>query len=85
MYVIITSFLIIFLLQYLLCAKTRSKKLHFLPICAFIVSSCVFAVLAHVITGWDALAYIVFAIASAYAAAVCGVTLVIFYFVKKRK
>ncbi len=76
---IILSFIAVFSLQFFLCMKTRSKKLHFLPICLFFALACGLAVPAHLITGWDALAYIVFAVLAWYISSVCGVALVAYY------
>ena len=86
---IILSFMAIFSLQFFLCMKVRRKKLHFLPVCIFFVLACGLTVPAHLVTGWDALAYIVFAIMAWYIAAVCGVALVAYYavnrIIKKKK
>lgn len=76
---IIFSFVAIFSLQFFLCTKTKTRKLHFLPVCIFFVMACGLTVPAHLVTGWDALAYIVFSIVAWYISAVCGVALVAYY------
>ena len=76
---IILSFVAVFSLQFFLCTKVRSKKLHFLPICVLFVSSCFLSLAAYFARDWDALAYIAFAMICGYFAAVCGVALVSYY------
>ena len=80
---IILSFVAVFSLQFFLCKKAKSKRLHFLPVCIFLVLACGLTVPAHLVTGWDALAYIVFAIVAWYISAVCGVALVAYYALNK--
>ena len=63
---IILSFVAVFSLQFFLCTKVRSKKLHFLPICVLFVSSCFLSLAAYFARDWDALAYIVFAMICGY-------------------
>ena len=76
---IILSFVAVFSLQFFLCKKAKSKRLHFLPVCIFLALACGLTVPAHLVTGWDALAYIVFAIVAWYISAVCSVALVAYY------
>ena len=80
---IILSFVAVFSLQFFLCKKAKSQRLHFLPICILSVMACILSVIAYFVRDWDALAYIAFAIISGYFAAVCGVALVAYYALNK--
>ena len=56
-----SSIVVVFILQLWLCFKVEKKKWKVLPIVMFLLGMLVFGVLSFVIDGWDALAYLIYA------------------------
>ncbi len=86
--VLLFPIITLFPLQVCLCFKVHSKLLCALPDIILLVLVAIFTVPAHLITGYDALIFIVLAIYSGYALAWClaaWVLWIILCTVKKKK
>ena len=80
--------LILFAVQLLLCFKVKKLALKLIPAVLLLVALALFTVLTMTATGWDSLAYIVFAILSAIFLIPCAAGWVVWavcYFIQKRK
>lgn len=60
------------LIQLILCFKVKSKILRLLPILALILISAALILLCMVSTGWDSLAYALYAVFAGVLLIICG-------------
>ena len=56
-----TSIVVVFILQLWLCFKVKKLRYRVLPMLLFLLGTFVFGILSFVIDGWDALAYLIYA------------------------
>lgn len=73
------------LIQLILCFKVKSKIIRLLPISVLAVVSAVFTVLCTITTGWDGLAYALYAIFAGILLVICCFSWGIWWIVKRIK
>lgn len=71
--VLLSSLALFLPARLLLCFKVKSRILRLLPIIIFSLLEIIFIALSLVITGWDALVYIVFALLVGVLILMCGI------------
>ncbi|MBE6037583.1 MAG: hypothetical protein E7218_00030 [Anaerofustis stercorihominis] len=83
--IIAVSVFVIFPVQLIICKKAKSIKVKLIPSAVFAVSGIFCVIMAEVVTGWDVLGYLIFAIYFAFLTAVCIVGMLVYWIYAKLK
>ena len=76
--------LVMLVIQLVFCLKIKPKWLRFAPLCLSLLCVAVFGVLAIIFDGWDALGFLLLAIAAAVLVAGCGIGIAISTIIQKK-
>ena len=69
---LIICLLVVFAIQLVLCFKVKFLIIKLLPVLALFIATIVFIVLMKLVSGWDALGYLLLALVTGIGVLVCG-------------
>ena len=83
--ILAVSVLVVLPVQLIICKKAKNKKLKFIPCAIFAALGIFCVVMTQVITGWDALGYLILAIYCAVLFLACIVGMLIYWICMRLK
>ena len=81
---VILSAIIVFVLQLILCFKSRKILIKLLPVIILSISSIAFIICSIAINGWDGLGYLFFGFLSLGLLIICGICWIIWAISKNK-